>query len=75
MRGALTATLALVLVAWSVGPRLTADLTPKQSSDRMARFVTKLTPKPAQPADKFAPAGERGAQRVPTPGLAPLGDR
>ena len=39
--------------------KLGTELDAQQRSDRLARFVTKLTPEPARPEDKLAPAGER----------------
>jgi len=49
----------LVLLSWNLGERLTTDLSARQRSDRMGRFLTKLTPEPARPADKLAATGER----------------
>ena len=59
VRGGVLLTLGLVLLSWNVGARLTTDLTAQQRSDRLGRFVTKLTPEPVRPADKLATFDER----------------
>lgn len=59
VRGGVMATVALVVCSWQVGERLGTDLTAEQRSERLARFVTKLTPEPARPAERLATPGER----------------
>ncbi len=59
LRGGLVAVLFLIAVSWVAGPRLSGDLDPARRGERLARFVTKLTPEPVRPANRLAGAGER----------------
>jgi phosphonate transport system permease protein len=59
VRYGLLATVLGVVMAWNLGDRLTTDLTGEQRSERLGRFVTKLTPEPARPDESLAPAGDR----------------
>ncbi|MDA0767889.1 MAG: ABC transporter permease subunit, partial [Verrucomicrobia bacterium] len=51
--------LGLVLVSWNVGAPLAEGLAGARQGERMARFVTKLTPEPGRPEDRLAGWEER----------------
>ena len=59
MRVSSVAALVLIVFSWNSGRPLAEGLTGERQGERLARFVTKLTPEPARPADRFAPVGER----------------
>ena len=59
MRGAGVFALLLVMLSWNVGAPLAIGLTGVRQEERLARFVTKLTPEPARPADRLAGWEER----------------
>jgi phosphonate transport system permease protein len=59
MRGAGVFALLLVMLSWNVGAPLANGLTGVRQEERLARFVTKLTPEPARPADRLAGWEER----------------
>ncbi|MDE0827216.1 MAG: ABC transporter permease subunit [Akkermansiaceae bacterium] len=59
MRGAGVFALLLVMLSWNVGAPLANGLTGVRQEERLARFVTKLTPVPARPADRLAGWEER----------------
>lgn len=53
------AVVMVVLLSWNFGERLGTDLTRDQRTERMGRFLTKLTPEPARPDDRLASGTER----------------
>ena len=59
VRGGVLATVLLTLLCWNVGKELGADLTTDQRSERMSRFLTKLTPAPVRPENRLATGSER----------------
>ncbi len=59
LRGWFTAIPLMVFAAWLVGQPLAEGLADTNRSERMARFITKLTPEPARPDNALAGWGER----------------
>jgi phosphonate transport system permease protein len=59
VRTTVLAMLGLVLLSWCRGPGLTEGTFGVNAHDRMARFVTKITPLPARPSHRLASWEER----------------
>lgn len=53
--------LAFVLISWNIGDPVAEGLAGDRQGDRLARFVTKLTPEPARPDDSLADWDSRKA--------------
>ena len=59
LRGASVLVVAAMVLAWVRGEDLRGDLDPSRQADRMARFVTKMTPEPVRPEKSLASWPER----------------
>lgn len=59
LRGVGMVAVVMTMVAWNAGKPLAEGLAGARQGERMARFVTKLTPEPARPEDRLAGWPER----------------